>query len=519
MSYNHICRVISSKQVLSESHFKHFMFQLLCGVKFLHSNRVIHRDLKPANLLVTKDCKLRITDFGLARESTRGKQRIETEAYADDPMTEHVVTRWYRACELMLLPDGLYSYAVDMWACGCILGEMLLRKPLFPGKNFVNQLTLIFDLIGCPPSEETGHIRNSQARKFLESQSAKKKKNFHTVFPEASVDALHLLDGLLLFDPTKRMDVEQALESSFVVDAGGHSRQLCLTFPQVDSRFEFGFERQNNSVADLRELIIREIESFKEETVLITTSATALEESNQKFKSSPKKSPQRTASRRALSSQHLGSECADNAAAAAQEPALKSNDSRPLHMSQKFEDPMVTSQAMQSLLSPRRELNRNLDGSRQQSLIMSPTKGVELRDKATSESGVHRSAKECVTARLESAIKAESRGESSQTEHVESKGVARTSSSHTGSNGKAAGLTVPKGPNFSVMSWQRKHSSDESESGSTATGSRSHHSSGLDNLLRPTASSASKTPSNSVARAHSNPRARPERKRNNGSLS
>lgn len=86
-------RVLQSKQSLTESHYKYFLFQLLCGVKYLHDNKIIHRDLKPGNLLVSKDCKLRITDFGLARERP---DNIE-----DGPMTEHVVTRWYRSPELM----------------------------------------------------------------------------------------------------------------------------------------------------------------------------------------------------------------------------------------------------------------------------------------------------------------------------------------------------------------------------------------------------------------------------------
>jgi serine/threonine protein kinase len=260
-------RVISSKQPLTENHFKHFFFQLLCGVRFMHMNRIIHRDLKPANLLVSRDCKLRITDFGLARERPQGRVHHDPENSIDDPMTEHVVTRWYRACELMLLPDGLYTYAVDNWACGCILGEMLGRRPMFPGKNFVNQLTLIFEVMGCPHPSETMHIRNSQARKFLDSQTQKKKKPLNIVFPSASPESLRLLDDLLIFDPNKRITAEQALASDFLADAGGSSRRLCLTFPQVDPRLEFGFERSNASKADLKELVLQEIVSFKEGSV------------------------------------------------------------------------------------------------------------------------------------------------------------------------------------------------------------------------------------------------------------
>lgn len=93
-------RILQSKQPLTENHFRHFLHQLLCGVKYLHDNRIIHRDLKPGNLLVSKDCSLRITDFGLAREKPQGKGGPADEN-GEEAMTEHVVTRWYRAPELM----------------------------------------------------------------------------------------------------------------------------------------------------------------------------------------------------------------------------------------------------------------------------------------------------------------------------------------------------------------------------------------------------------------------------------
>ncbi len=92
--------IIQSKQPLTEQHFQHFMYQLFCGLKYLHDHRIIHRDLKPGNLLVSRDCKLRITDFGLARERPMGKGDDPDES-VDQAMTEHVVTRWYRPPELM----------------------------------------------------------------------------------------------------------------------------------------------------------------------------------------------------------------------------------------------------------------------------------------------------------------------------------------------------------------------------------------------------------------------------------
>ena len=102
-------RIIQSPQQLGDAHFKHFLFQLLRGIRFSHRNGVIHRDLKPANLLVTKNCDLAISDFGLARRMPERGSGL---------MTEHVVTRWYRAPELMLSADGNYTSAIDIWSVG-----------------------------------------------------------------------------------------------------------------------------------------------------------------------------------------------------------------------------------------------------------------------------------------------------------------------------------------------------------------------------------------------------------------
>lgn len=108
-------RIIQSKQTLTDQHFKCFIRQILEGIKAMHSIGVLHRDLKPGNLLVAKDCSLRITDFGLARymdDQTMSGNNIE------NPMTEYVVTRWYRSTELLLAPNIPYTGAVDIWSIG-----------------------------------------------------------------------------------------------------------------------------------------------------------------------------------------------------------------------------------------------------------------------------------------------------------------------------------------------------------------------------------------------------------------
>ena len=104
---------------------------------------------------------LQITDFGLSR--------LAPEESDNQAMTEHVVTRWYRPPELMLSADGNYSWSVDVWSVGCIFAELLGRTPLFPGKNFMHQLCLIFDVIGTPPEEELAYIRSDQAMRFMRS--------------------------------------------------------------------------------------------------------------------------------------------------------------------------------------------------------------------------------------------------------------------------------------------------------------------------------------------------------------
>lgn len=109
-------------QRLSDEHVQFLIYQLLRGLKYIHSAGLIHRDLKPSNVAVNEDCELRILDFGLARQT-------------DDEMTGYVATRWYRAPEIMLNWMH-YNQNVDIWSVGCIMGELLKGKVLFPGTDY-----------------------------------------------------------------------------------------------------------------------------------------------------------------------------------------------------------------------------------------------------------------------------------------------------------------------------------------------------------------------------------------------
>lgn len=112
---------------------QYFLYQILRGLKYIHSANVIHRDLKPSNLLLNANCDLKICDFGLARPTSE-----------NECMTEYVVTRWYRAPELLLNSD--YTAAIDIWSVGCIFLELMNRRPLFPGRDHVHQMRLLTEV-------------------------------------------------------------------------------------------------------------------------------------------------------------------------------------------------------------------------------------------------------------------------------------------------------------------------------------------------------------------------------------
>ena len=263
-------RIIQSPQPLTEAHNRYFMYQLIRGIKYVHDHDIIHRDLKPGNLLVTRNCDLRITDFGLAREHPkRGECGVNDPNanmdgdHVDDAerMTQHVVTRWYSPPELMLCPDGLYSYYVDIWSAGCIFAELLGRKPLFPGKNFVHQLQLIFDVIGAPKERDVAHITNKQARKFLSGVRGKVKRPFQEIFKDAPQLVIELLDELLMFEPNDRCSARAALEHPYFAPFEPGKE----TEPPIHPDFNFDFEKKQLPRSRLRQMIIDEVASFRQE--------------------------------------------------------------------------------------------------------------------------------------------------------------------------------------------------------------------------------------------------------------
>lgn len=130
-------------------------------------------------------------------------------------MTDYVATRWYRAPEI-LLGSNKYTKGVDMWSMGCILAELLIGKPCFPGTSTLNQLDRVMEITGRPSPEDIEAINSPLAQTMLESLPPSKSRRLRDVFPTASDDALDLLKQLLQFNPNKRLTAEQALRHAYV---------------------------------------------------------------------------------------------------------------------------------------------------------------------------------------------------------------------------------------------------------------------------------------------------------------
>mmetsp|Transcript_5536 Transcript_5536/g.7638 ORF Transcript_5536/g.7638 Transcript_5536/m.7638 type:complete len:383 (+) Transcript_5536:143-1291(+) len=223
-------RIISSGQPLSDQHFQYFLFQILRGLKFIHSANVLHRDMKPSNLLVNANCDLAICDFGLARG-------FEDESREE--LTEYVVTRWYRAPEL-LCECSTYGKGVDIWSVGCIFAEMLTRRPFFQGRTPQHQLQVIINKLGMPSEEDLEFVEHRTARNTILSLGKVEPPPFASLFNEDTNPlAVDLVQKMILINPAKRITVEDALGHEYLREL--HEQ---MDEPDCQGLFDFEFEQE-----------------------------------------------------------------------------------------------------------------------------------------------------------------------------------------------------------------------------------------------------------------------------------
>ncbi|KAG6487874.1 hypothetical protein ZIOFF_056612 [Zingiber officinale] len=187
---------------------KTYLYQMLRGIAYCHSHRVLHRDLKPQNLLIDRRTNaLKLADFGLSRAFG-----IPVRTF-----THEVVTLWYRAPEI-LLGSRQYSTPVDVWSVGCIFAEMVNQQPLFPGDSEIDELFKIFRILGTPNEETWPGVTSLPDFKsaFPKWQS----KDLATVVPNLGAPGIDLLSRMLILDPSKRISARQALEHEYFNDLG-----------------------------------------------------------------------------------------------------------------------------------------------------------------------------------------------------------------------------------------------------------------------------------------------------------
>ena len=305
-------RVIYSRQELTDDHIQYFIYQILRGVVYMHSANIIHRDLKPANILANKNCDLKICDLGLGRaevyeydemelrekqnktkkkpkkkkktedkdkkdkkdkdnkdkkdkkdkdknKDNKDKDNVEEGEEEEPDLTEYVITRWYRAPEVILCPSH-YSKAVDIWSVGCIFAELLGRQPLFPGDHYLDQIQKIVAVTGTPKMEDLDFIKKKEAKEFFLKLVKRTKLTWSSLFPNANPIALDLLEKMLTFNPKKRYTVDQCLSHPYFEGLHDPEQEPITTTP-----FDWTFDDVELTKENLQSMIYDESLYFHDE--------------------------------------------------------------------------------------------------------------------------------------------------------------------------------------------------------------------------------------------------------------
>ena len=295
-------KLTKSPSFLDHSQVRYLFYQAVCGCRYMHSANVMHRDIKPANILINADCTLKICDFGLSRSYRKLNHNFEEglnmsrDPYEEDMgigsgkpsriLTGHVVTRWYRAPEVILM-EKEYGKEMDIWSLGCVFGEMLgmirdnisqhiERVPLFPGRSCFplspdlnattiragypvsdhDQLNMILQVVGTRDSYD--FITDAKALKYIQAYPPCKAKDFREIFPGINANELDLLTRMLSFNPRERITLDQVVNHPYFIPVRNTELEYLANRP-----IDFAFDSNSDiDLHTLKEMFKKEISSF-----------------------------------------------------------------------------------------------------------------------------------------------------------------------------------------------------------------------------------------------------------------
>uniref|UniRef100_A0A8C0H6U3 Stress-activated protein kinase JNK n=1 Tax=Chelonoidis abingdonii TaxID=106734 RepID=A0A8C0H6U3_CHEAB len=251
-----LCQVIHME--LDHERMSYLLYQMLCGIKHLHSAGIIHRDLKPSNIVVKSDCTLKILDFGLART-----------ACTNFMMTPYVVTRYYRAPEVIL---GMgYKENVDIWSVGCIMGELVKGCVIFQGTDHIDQWNKVIEQLGTPSADFMKKLQPT-VRNYVENRPKYPGIKFEELFPDwifpsesdrdklKTSQARDLLSKMLVVDPDKRISVDEALRHSYIT-VWYDPAEAEAPPPKI---YDAQLEEREHAIEEWKELIYKEVMDWEE---------------------------------------------------------------------------------------------------------------------------------------------------------------------------------------------------------------------------------------------------------------
>ncbi|KAK6100237.1 Cyclin-dependent kinase 20 [Batrachochytrium dendrobatidis] len=213
--------------------FEYMLSDLAEGVAYCHKNSIMHRDLKPANLLISSTGILKLADFGLAR--------VYSSDVSGRPYSHQVATRWYRAPEL-LYGARVYDTGVDLWAVGCIFGELLNHSPLFPGQNDIDQLYCVIGILGTPTKEIWPELETLPDYGKIQFPSLPLVV-LEKVCPDASAEAIRLLKKFLVYASVLRISAQKALLDPYFFNKPLPAHHLELPIPKKHTREQFDVDK------------------------------------------------------------------------------------------------------------------------------------------------------------------------------------------------------------------------------------------------------------------------------------